>query len=101
MPANELAEFISRDGRVRIVELILGNGQTVQKLADELGVSRQTIYLWLDPHKTHPCNPNLGRLLDLAASVDEAGTIEILWNEATLFRSMVRKFEMVHLNKRK
>jgi len=90
-----LSEFISRRGRVRVVELILGNGWSISQLAAELNISQQAIYLWLAPEKTHPRNSNLDKLLELAIKVDRLGTNKILYEEAALFWSLfMSRFEI-------
>ncbi|KXB03236.1 hypothetical protein AKJ48_04075, partial [candidate division MSBL1 archaeon SCGC-AAA261O19] len=86
---SELTEHISREGRVRLVNLILDNGWTVSELARRLGVSRQAVYLWLDSQETHPNNSHLGDLVNLAIEVDDQSASKILLGEVNQFRLAV------------
>jgi transcriptional regulator with XRE-family HTH domain len=84
-----LSEFISRRGRIHVIELILKHGWSISQLAAELYISPQAIYLWLAPKETHPCNRNLEKLLKLAAKIDQPGTAKILHEEVELFCSLL------------
>jgi transcriptional regulator with XRE-family HTH domain len=87
-----LSEFVSRQGRVQVIRLILKNGWTISQLAAELNTSPQAIYLWLSHKETHPCNRNLEKLLKLASKIDRPGTARILNEEVELFSSLASRF---------
>jgi len=91
-----LSEFVSRNGRIKLVKLVLSHGWSVPQLATELEVTRHAVYLWLKRNETHPCNANLDKLIDLAASVDRARTIEIIYGDVATFQTLLaEKFENV------
>lgn len=76
---------------MRLVNLILDNDWTVSGLARRLGVSRQAVYLWLDPRETHPNNSHLRSLIDLAIEANGKVASEILLEEVEQFRVAVDK----------
>lgn len=84
-----LAEFVSRRGRVRLVEMLLGAGLSSRRIASEVGVTPRSVRRWLNPRETHPCNKNLDYLLELALRTDPNQTHEILLKELTLFVRLV------------
>jgi transcriptional regulator with XRE-family HTH domain len=83
-----LCEFVSRSSRIKLIELILNSGWSISRLAAELGVTRHAVYLWLKRNETHPCNVNLDKLIDLAASVDRTCTIKIILEDIAAFREL-------------
>ena len=84
-----LAEFVSRRGRVRLVEMLLGAGLSSGQIAIEVGVTPRSVRRWLNPLETHPCNENLDRLLELALRIDPNKTHEILLEELNLFAKLI------------
>jgi hypothetical protein len=50
-----------------------------------IGVSARSIYRWLDPKQTHPCNQNLDKLLDLALEENPNNTFQLFTAEASDF----------------
>jgi len=90
-----LSEFVSRNGRVKLIKLLLTNGWSVSGLAAALGITRQATHLWLKRGETHPCNSNLDKLIDLALAADRAGTAKIVRGELKAFR---RQFEQRFAN---
>jgi len=90
-PRDGLSEFVSRRGRVKLVRLLLRNGWSTSELARALGITRQAIYLWLKREETHPCNPNLAQLVDLALDADRTGAVRILRGELETFQKLLLK----------
>jgi hypothetical protein len=54
-----------------------------------VGVSARSIYRWLDPEQTHPCNQNLDKLLDLALEKTPNDTLKLLDEEASDFWRLI------------
>jgi len=54
-----------------------------------VGVSARSIYRWLDPEQTHPCNQNLDKLLDLALEENPNNTFHLLTAEASDFWRLI------------
>jgi hypothetical protein len=54
-----------------------------------IGVSARSIYRWLDPEQTHPCNQNLDKLLDLALEKNPNDTFQLLTAEASDFWKLI------------
>ena len=84
-----LAEFVSRRGRVRLVEMLLGAGLSSGQIAIEVGVTTRSVRRWLNPRETHPCNENLDRLIELALRTDPNHVHELLIEELTLFAKLI------------
>jgi len=88
-----LAEFISRQARVKLVEMLRNAGLSAEQIAEAVGVTARSVQRWLSPEDTHPRNSNLDRLLELALTVDRAKTIEVLRREVELFSTLFNTFE--------
>jgi predicted transcriptional regulator len=84
-----LAEFVSRRGRVRLVEMLLGAGLSSGQIAIEVGVTPRSVRRWLNPRETHPCNENLDRLIELALRTYPNNVHELLLEELTLFAKLI------------
>jgi len=84
-----LAEFVSRRGKVRLVEMLLGAGLSSGQIAIEVGVTPRSVRRWLNPRETHPCNENLDRLIELALRTDPNHVHELLREELTLFAKLI------------
>jgi hypothetical protein len=54
-----------------------------------LGVTARSVYRWLDPEQTHPCNQNLDKLLDLALEENSNNTFQLLTAEASDFWRLI------------
>jgi hypothetical protein len=54
-----------------------------------LGVTARSVYRWLDPEQTHPCNQNLDKLLDLALEKNPNNTFQLLTAEASDFWGLI------------
>jgi predicted transcriptional regulator len=86
-----LTEFISRRARVKLIEMLRNAGLSVQRIAENAGVTPRSVQRWLDPEDTHPRNSNLDILLELGLAVDRAKTLEILRQEVDLFSSLFNR----------
>ena len=84
-----LAEYVSRRGRVRLVEMLLDAGLSSGQIASEVKVTPRSVRRWLNPRETHPCNKNLDLLLELALRTDADRACEILLEDLTLFSRLV------------
>jgi len=84
-----LAEFVSRRGRVKLIEVLFGAGLSSREIAIEVGVTPRSVRRWLNPRETHPCNENLDCLLELALRTDPNQTHEILLGELNLFAKLI------------
>jgi transcriptional regulator with XRE-family HTH domain len=89
-----LTEFISRRARVKLIEMLRNAGLSVQRIAENAGVTARSVQRWLDPENTHPRNSNLDILLELGLTVDRAKTLEILRQEVDLFSFLFNRFEV-------
>ncbi|MDI6642703.1 MAG: helix-turn-helix transcriptional regulator [Candidatus Hodarchaeaceae archaeon] len=87
-----LAEFVSRRGRVMLLQLVLDSGMTQNEVAVYLSVTQQAVSKWLNPRETHPCNKNLRRLLKLAWEISPRGSLEVLKHEHDTFSELFRSF---------
>jgi hypothetical protein len=54
-----------------------------------MGVTARSIYRWLDPEQTHPCNHNLDKLLDIALEKNPNNTFQLLTAEASDFWRLI------------
>jgi hypothetical protein len=54
-----------------------------------IGVTARSVYRWLDPEQTHPCNQNLDKLLDLALEENPNNTFQLLTTEASDFWRLI------------
>jgi hypothetical protein len=54
-----------------------------------IDVTARSVYRWLDPEQTHPCNQNLDKLLDLALEENSNNTFQLLVAEASDFWRLI------------
>ena len=84
-----------KDGVVRTIE---DNGRSVASVAKDLGISEQTIYRWLDQHKSKQ-HPEKVRVIELEVALKAANrrvadleeTVTILKKATAIFATQPRK----------
>lgn len=85
-------EFISRRGRMKLLELLIREMGSKSKVSAALRVSRSTISGWMNDRNRHPSNSSVKRVLDLAWEVDPQETQRILDDELDAFRGELVAF---------
>ncbi len=84
-----LSEYISRRGRMKILDFLLKNSRAPVDIARELNVSRAAVHGWLKEEGRHPSNEHTLELLGLLEEEDGKELERILIGELEVFEELV------------
>ena len=96
-----LSEYISRFGRMELINMLLKNLDSKNKVAVSLEVSKSTLSGWINEKDRHPCNNSLKKILKLAWKTDPKNTKKLLEEELDAFRGAINLFVRRGANQKK
>ena len=84
-----ISEFVSRRGRMRVLEMILEEFETTDEVAGRLDVTKRAVYGWIKDKKRHPSNENVRKLLKILKKENEEKLRKILIKELQNFQKLI------------
>lgn len=86
-----LSEFVSRRGRMKVLEALLEEFDTPVEVAKRLEISRNAVYGWINEEKRHPSNSNLEKMLKILNRENEEKFRDFLVEELQIFQKLILK----------
>lgn len=86
-----LSEFVSRKGRLALLDIIVTEAGSPSKAAALLEVDRSTVCGWLNDRKRHPNNENTSKILKRAQELNKEHVGAILLQEVETFLRLVNQ----------
>jgi len=95
---GEKGKQYNKEFKDDVISMVVDNGRSVTGVAKDLGISKQTIYRWLDRHKARQ-NPDKARIMELEAELKAAKhrvadleeSVTILKKATAIFATAPRK----------
>jgi hypothetical protein len=87
-----LAEYVSRESRIKLVRILLETLGSKRALARRINISSRAVRKWNGESTGHPSNVHLRKILALALSLNREETIKILKRDLQKHQKSVRQF---------
>lgn len=87
-----ISEFISRRGRMRVLNELLEEIENPAEVARRLDITRNAVYGWINEKRRHPSNEHALEMLKVLNSENERKFKEILVEELQIFQRLVFNF---------
>lgn len=84
-----LSEFISRQGRMKILALLLEKSESAAEIARKLDVARTAVYGWQNKRERHPNNEHTREMLRILSRTNKNEVKEILLGELRTFEELI------------
>lgn len=86
------SEFISRRGRMKLLEMLIGELGSRSEVSKVLQISKSTLSGWMNERSRHPSNSSMDRVFDVAWKINPEKTQNILNEELKAFRNAINSF---------
>ncbi|KXA99710.1 hypothetical protein AKJ42_02660 [candidate division MSBL1 archaeon SCGC-AAA261C02] len=86
-----LSEFLSRRGRMKLLQILRDDNQSYEQIAQCLDVNRSTVYRWFHDPQKHPSNKTTEKIIDLAKLSSPKALKAVLIEEITKFINLANK----------
>ncbi len=87
-----ISEFISRRGRMEVLNSLLDEIETPAEVARMLDISKNAVYGWINEKERHPSNENVKKMLEILNREKEDILKYILVEELQTFQDLILKF---------
>ncbi|MEM2192051.1 MAG: hypothetical protein QXG38_00365 [Candidatus Hadarchaeales archaeon] len=95
-----LSEYISREARIRLLEIVVGHTKSVRNAASLIGVSHTAVRKWLADGGTHPSNASLSKIMEVAFHFDGRRVNRILSEDLSTHERMVKLAKVLSSSRR-
>lgn len=87
-----LSEFISRRGRMELLEMLVRKKGSVSEVAEGLDITEPAVCGWRNKADRHPSNKNVQKMIELLAREDKKDAKEFLLGELQIFQDLIFNF---------